>query len=403
MSHGKSKRTERRERNLRSMLSKMPATSDELSCMRWKDIKWIHHIHGGEHSSGVFLVQVGEGDQGRLLIVKPGSAYTAGELFCAQLFTKIGINTPSQTAICDAQELEELRAAMRGEYGCQLIDVDEAPLVAKWMANPLCTVSEYCPSMKLEQLGLLQQRTAEADSAQPPSVFSSFLLQLGVVMAADVLTNNGDRCPSLTRDREHNGNPGNILIAAEDCIASSAASSRQFGNQKTSADRARTKSPSFSCCAVDNMVVGISDDQGCARYLICVRELVTELYDSNVAAEDIHFVQTAATFLEVNTCGSVSMKPTECETLRQGICDGMARITDTFRANPLIFGEIKTKVAHSLRLKMKVGTKGISAANPERAFDLAWQGYELIHIRFIRQVSDAIAEGVEEGLAKWAI
>jgi hypothetical protein len=403
MPHGKSKRADCREHNLRSMLSKKPATSDELSCVQWKECQWIHRIHGGEHSSGVFLVQIGEGVQGRLLIVKPGSAYTAGELFCAQLFNKFGIHTPAQRVICDVHELNEVRAAMRGEHGCQFIDADEAPLVAKWMAKPLCAVSEYCPSMKLDQLGLLMP--PRAPSTHPSSAFAGFLSQLGVVMAADVLTNNGDRCPSLTRDRKHHGNPGNILIAAVESSSSGGGGGGGSGGSG-GGDRARTKPPplpsSFACCAVDNMVVGINFVDGRERYLTCVRELVAELYNPGIAAKDIHFIRTAAAFLEANAGGSVSVQSTECEVLRQGVCDGMARIVDEFRANPLLFGEIKTAVARSLRLKMKVSTKGISAANPERAFDLGWQGYELIHVNFIRQVATAIAEGAAEGLGRWA-
>jgi hypothetical protein len=391
MTHGKLEREKRRQMNLGGLLSKRPFAADELSSICWKDMKWIHRIHGGEHSSGVYLVQVGSGEEARLAVVKPGSAYSAGEVFCSKFFAKIGIHTPAQIIICEGGGLDELRLAMHGTYGCQFIDEDEKLSVAKYMSPKLCTVSEYCPSMSLEHLSIVDaHQKSPVQSSVPSSVPSpvqssvdeqivpaestaleAFLQQLGVIMAADLLTNNGDRCPSINSDREHKGNPGNILIA--------------------NLDR------KFVCCAVDNMTVGIVREAGVSRYLQCVAELVGQVFDPSVHAQDITFVQTAAAFLRVNT--GVQIGCSGHEMLRTGLANGLVLLGDSFRANPLVFAEIKRGVADQLGLQIKITSKGITARTPERAFDLGWQGYELINIQFIRKVAEVIAAGAERGMA----
>lgn len=187
------------------------------------------------------------------------------------------------------------------------------------------------------------------------------------MLGADILVNNGDRAPGIHRDRQHKGNPGNIL-----------------NSKAQKGDAQSTGIPSI--VAVDNTTVGICDEAGCSRYFDCVTDFLSSAFDPEVDGKDIAVLQNLKTFVHDNT--GVEVNEAGCACVRAGVIEGVARATAVFEANSLVFGEIKRDVAAEFKLQMCISSNGLKKTGArEGPGELAWQGLQMINIVCIKQVA----------------
>ena len=479
----------------------------------WAQVRLVRRLPGGEQSTGVFLAllahSAAHGDGG-ILVIKPGSMFSATEVFCALLYERLGIKAPRQRVVRNGQagvsdrsagaeggseveggggggdgdedggqreskgegegegegEAGEYDALCEGMLAAAYVDPEDREaayhlLRPAYGKRAFCTVSEFCrgePLGRLAELFSLPPPPAPpiappspAPASPAPAVAAAaaaaavaavaaaaagregrgddddegeawhprawLMHELGVLQAADVLVNNGDRLPAIHRDRRHRGNPGNLLllVSAQQATATAAASA--------TAATAAAPTAAAACCAIDNTTTGISDPGGAARYLECVGAFAADILDAGDgggggggggvadsgvaalvhAAEFIgeHGNGDAATrdYLARHGGGGSSHEPVQqlaaghafdMRHLRRGLRTGMRRAGALLAANQLVIAELKRDVAHAFDLNMTIGTTGVRAGEggEDRGMGLAWRGFELIDPRSIRDAAN---------------
>jgi hypothetical protein len=385
--HEKLENEHSRRSRLTNMLSKRPFSAPELFDVPWEETEWIHRFPGGDpQSSGIFVFQTSD----RLLVLKPGSVCSAGELFCAKLYKQLGIVAPEQRLVTSEDEYSRVKVAVQA---AKFVDQGDKDTLVYYLRNPYCTVSEYCPSVALHELASL---VAAVDGAQHTSLsrniysfpenqtdlqtrellsssLDKFLHQLGVVLAADILVNNGDRCPSIHRDRQHKGNPGNIIVSK--------------GN-----------GCEVHLIAVDNNTNGICDAAGCLRYYECVADFAKDICstkEDSAQPSDIQVLQNVVSFVQENT--GLDIREAGFSVVQAGVFEGMSRIAAAFEENELVFGEFKRDISEEFRIPMQISTQGLKKSGvPGSSGELAWRGVRMINIPCIKEVARRISLEVKQ-------
>lgn len=376
--HVSAERKRLRHGHIKNLLNKPPYRADELEApVPWDQTQWVYRLPGGHpQSTGVFLVQC----EDKTLVLKPGSIFSAGELFCTRLYHKLGIVSPKQRLV-RGQEYSKLRFTVTK---AKFVDPGEHKTLSRFLQVPFCTVQEYIPSLGLHEL---QQAKIALDGANqcgggsssssnnanvdeethstvaPPNLLSgappsTILFQLGVMLAADILVNNGDRLPSINRDRKHNGNPGNILISHNGDVI-----------------------------AIDNTTRGIMDAAGGSQYLDCVVEFANQVCGRYIHCAESRVFKNLGRFLKDHV--TWDLQEAELQQMREGIAEGMRRISSMYTRNPLIFGELKRDIAAAFQLKLHISSNGLK--NTGAAGELVWQAQQMINVNSMKEIAKAFS------------
>ena len=418
------------------------AGGEEASGVDWGRVHLVQRLSGGEGSTGVFLVLLGpasDSERGGLLVVKPGSMYSATEVFCEMLYARLGIHVPRQRVVRNATVAgDEYDALCNGVLGAAFVEEEDREtayhlLRPAYGERAFCTVSEaffpgeplgrlatLCPPPPLpplppvppaakpgeeggngeEQKAVEQERLqGQAEIGHPRALL---MHELGVIMAADVLVNNGDRLPAIHRDRRHHGNPGNIIFVPKDA-ASLAAGPKTPDASTGGGGGGGTAAMCFTASAIDNTTTGISDPAGSARYLACVGDFAADIFSDGggeggggVPTSRIPALAHAADFLAQHGGSAAdgsdgeATKAFDRRHLRRGLATGMRHAGELLARNPLAAAELKRDVGTAFALRITIGTAGVRAGEggEDSGMGLAWRGFELIKPKSIRDAAN---------------
>jgi hypothetical protein len=142
--HLRAKNDKLAESWVKSISSKASYSPAELDCISWKSLAWVKRLAGGGlGSSGVFLLEVEQ----KLLVIKPGSSYTAGEAFCAILYKRLGIHVPRQRVLhkgCD----DEFDLFCKGVKSAKYVDPSDKDAILHYISTqPFFSLSEVSASL----------------------------------------------------------------------------------------------------------------------------------------------------------------------------------------------------------------------------------------------------------------
>jgi len=168
-----------------------PAPLDTVSWEEATDVKWCH---GG--SGGVFVLKVPEGT-----VCVKGAELRAGELFAQLLATALGVRT-AQLRVVGPHE-PEIKSVRGGLQRATPLEEEHGMKRWKLASCDSLAVMEYVDGVPMmgmpahQHIGAVRERT--------------LWVQLGRLMAFDMLINNFDRLPLAW---SNDGNLGNVMLSS---------------------------------------------------------------------------------------------------------------------------------------------------------------------------------------------
>jgi len=307
---------EKAKENVKILFSLAPLPAEYIAEINWETVGLCHHIPGGEQSSGIFVMQIGD----KLVTVKPGSVSSPGEYFCFLFYQKMGLRIPRLKALLASDAENGYNHMVSAVTKKATFTSEEVKLSFPYLMKAnMALLGEFILNQPLNVLS--RERVEERLEA---------ISEIGKVLALDLIMNNGDRIPFAHRS---DGNANNILFER------------------------RTAGNGVHLCFIDNTTTAIVRPKGRKKYLKLVEEIRELVYESDSSLLDVVFRTTprediggmrgVADFFRLHF--EIELSEKEKVALVSGFKAGIDNTLDMYRENPNVFHELKDETAEAFR------------------------------------------------------
>jgi len=172
----------------------------DITHINWKEVKNCAVSEEGQ--SGVIYLHGNDGN----FVIK-GAADPALELFGNLLYAELNIKVPAMRIIEFSNP--EFSKAVASIDKASYYDNSIKHKIRNRLDRPYLLLMEYIPGLRIHQLGNLRAKEC-FDASYPKG--RDRLINIGIILAADVFINNFDRYPMIWNS---NGSPENLIVKFE--------------------------------------------------------------------------------------------------------------------------------------------------------------------------------------------